>query len=89
MVVLSKRPEDYLDDGFTPERQSEALARIASDHGMPIDTALRPRMEATLPACRAVVATRVKAPERTRPLLRRLRVRHFAGELLDDPRRRA
>ena len=85
MVVLSKRPEDYLERDFTPERQSESLATIAADHGMPIDTAVRPRLEATLPACRAVVATRLKAPERTRPLLRRLRVRHFAGELLDDP----
>jgi predicted DsbA family dithiol-disulfide isomerase len=85
MVVLSRSPDDYLDNGFTPERQSSALARIAADHGMPIDTSERPRMAATLPACRAVVATRLRAPERTRPLLRRLRVRNFAGELLDEP----
>jgi hypothetical protein len=31
------------------------------------------------------VATRVHAPERTEAMLRRLRVRHFAGALLDDP----
>ena len=42
-------------------------------------------MEATIPACRAVVAVRRHAPERTRRLLRRLRVRHFAGSLLDEP----
>jgi hypothetical protein len=85
MVVLSRSPEDYLERDFTPERQSEAFHQIAEDHGMPIDTSVRERMTATLPACLAVVATRTHAPERTRPLLRRLRIRHFAGELLDDP----
>jgi hypothetical protein len=58
---------------------------IARDHGMPIDTSVRPRMAATVPACRAVVAAKLHAPDRTRRLLRRLRVRHFSGELLDDP----
>jgi predicted DsbA family dithiol-disulfide isomerase len=85
MVVLSTSPEDYLERDFTPERQSEAFARIAKEYRMPIDTRVRPRMAATLPACHAVVAARIKAPERVRPLLRRLRLRHFAGELLDEP----
>jgi predicted DsbA family dithiol-disulfide isomerase len=85
MVGLSDSPEHYLEMGFTPEAQSDAFRRIAHDHGMPIDTAVRPRMAATMPACRAVVATRLQAPDRMRPLLRRLRVRTFSGELLDDP----
>jgi predicted DsbA family dithiol-disulfide isomerase len=85
MVGLAESPDEYTDRGFTPERQAQAFAAIARDHGMPIDTSVRPRMAATIPACRAVVATRVHAPERTRRLLRRLRVRHFSGHLLDDP----
>ncbi len=85
LVGLSGSPEDYLAKGFTPETQSRAFRRIAHDHGMPIDTAVRPRMAATIPACRAVVATRLNAPDRMRILLRRLRVRHFRGELLDAP----
>jgi predicted DsbA family dithiol-disulfide isomerase len=85
MVGLSASPADYVDRGFTPDVQSRALAQIARDHGMPIDTSLRPRMAATLPACRAVVAARLHAPERMRRLLRRLRVRNFSGELLDEP----
>lgn len=85
MVGLSDTPEDYLQKGFTPEKQSRSFERIAKDHGMPIDTAERPRMAATMPACRAVVAARLHAPERERMLLRRLRVRHFSGELLDEP----
>ena len=52
---------------------------------MPIDTRQRPRMAATVPACRAVVAARLHAPEHEDALLRRLRLRNFAGELLDEP----
>src|SRR4051794_37924293 len=62
MVGLADSPEHYESVGFTPERQSAAFKQIARDHGMPIDTAQRPRMAATLPACRAVVATRLHAP---------------------------
>lgn len=42
-------------------------------------------MAATVPACRAVVAARLHAPESCERLLRALRVRNFAGGLLDDP----
>ena len=85
MIGLSDSPKHYLDMGFTPAKQSEAFRSIAHDHGMPIDTRERARMAATIPACLAVVAARVHAPDRTRLLLRRLRVRHFAGQLLDEP----
>jgi hypothetical protein len=51
---------------------------------MPIDWRLRPRMFATMPACRAVVAARLHAPESEWRILRSLRVRHMAGELLDE-----
>jgi predicted DsbA family dithiol-disulfide isomerase len=85
MVGLAESPEEYLDRGFTPQRQSGAFAMIAREHGMPIDTSVRPRVAATVPACRAVVAARLHAPDRERRLLRRLRVRHFSGQLLDDP----
>ncbi|HEY6780169.1 MAG TPA: hypothetical protein VI111_04400 [Thermoleophilaceae bacterium] len=56
-------PDDYLAKSFTPEKQAAAFKRISHAHGMPIDTRVRPRMEATVPACRAVVAAR-----RARPL---------------------
>lgn len=85
MVVLARSPEEYVEKGFTPERQSEAFAKIAADHGMPIDATVRSRMAATEPACLAVVAARLHAPELEGPLLRRLRLRHFAGALLDEP----
>ena len=85
LVGLAESPDEYAERGFTPERQAHAFASIARHHGMPIDTAQRPRMAATVPACRAVVAARLRAPAHERRLLRRLRVRHFSGELLDEP----
>jgi predicted DsbA family dithiol-disulfide isomerase len=86
MVVLADRPEEYLDRGFTPERQADSYRQISHDHGMPIDTRQRSRMAATRPACRAVVAVRRHAPELAWPLLRCLRVHNFAGDaLLDEP----
>ena len=86
LVGLAEAPEDYLRRGFTPERQADAYTTIAREHGMPIATFVRPRMHATVPACRAVAAARRHAPGQMRAVLRRLRVRTFAGELLDDPR---
>lgn len=85
MVVLSGSPHDYEAKGFTPERQTEALESIQSRYGMPIDPRVRPRMIATVHACRAVVAARLHAPESERALLRRLRIRAMAGDLIDEP----
>ncbi len=85
VVGLSESPEDYDRSGFDPPRQAKAFTSIAESHGMPIDTRERPRMAATVPACRAVVAARRHAPDRMRAVLRRLRVRHFSGQLLDEP----
>ncbi|HEU0317799.1 MAG TPA: DsbA family protein, partial [Solirubrobacteraceae bacterium] len=85
MVGLAETVEEQLEKGFDPARQSAAFAKLSSEHHMPIDTSERPRMAATIPACRAVVAARLHAPEAEAAVLRRLRVRHFSGELLDLP----
>ena len=84
LVVLAESPSEYEERGFGPEKQARSFQRISSEHGMPIDTRERPRMAATIPACRAVVAVRRHDRELMPGLLRRLRVRHFAGELLDE-----
>ena len=85
MVVLSDDPQDYVEKGMTPEKLAAGSAKIAREHGMPIDTSVRPRMQATAPACRAIVAARLRAPDAEDPLLRAFRVRNFAGQLLDEP----
>jgi predicted DsbA family dithiol-disulfide isomerase len=84
MVVLASDPQEYVDKGFTPDKLSAAFVSIGRQHGMPMDSSLRERMAATEPACRAVVAARVHDPASEDPLLRALRVRHFAGEPLDE-----
>src|SRR3954452_21619257 len=85
MVGLSQSPADYVERGFTPEVQVSALEAIRDRYGMPIDTRRRPRMMATVHACRAVVAARLRAPEREEALLRRLRIHAMAGDLIHEP----
>jgi len=84
MVVLADSAEEHAAKGLTPEVLQRSSRKIAREHGMPIDTALRERDSATAPACRAVVAARLNAPESEEPLLRALRVRNFAGAALED-----
>lgn len=85
LVGLAATRAEYADKGMTPKKLSAGFERLGAEHGMPMDTSLRPAVAATLPACRAVVAARVHAPHAERPLLRALRVRHFSGQLLDEP----
>ncbi len=85
MVVLAEAREDYAAKGFTPEKIAQATGKLAERYGMPMSEEVRSAVAATLPACRAVVATRLRAPEKQWRVLRRLRQLHFAGPLLDDP----
>jgi predicted DsbA family dithiol-disulfide isomerase len=80
MVVLAEgaRP------GLTPEKLSASHRRMALRYGMPIDWHERRSVGPTIHACRAVVATRLRWPEREDAILRRLRVLYFAGAPLDD-----
>ena len=85
MVVLAEDPAEYEAKNFDVRRQSSEFRKLAREHGMPIDTSERSRMAATAPACRAVVAARVHAPEHAAGLLRCLRVQHFSDGMLDEP----
>src|SRR5215207_7209730 len=83
MVVLSEDAAE-IQKVFPPDVHARAMAMIQSRFGMPIDTTERPRSAASAPACAAVVAARLFAPERQEALLRALRVRIMGGELPDD-----
>src|SRR3954470_13126256 len=78
MIVLTLEPGEA-------EKLAEGAPTLQRLHGMPIDPAPYPRPASSEPACRAFVAARVHAPERTDALLRRLRVRTMLGALVDDP----
>src|SRR5215218_6128271 len=78
MIVLT------LEEG-EGEKLAEGAPTLQRRFGMPIDPAPYPRSASSEPACRAVVAARLRAPRSEGRLLRRLRVRTMLGGLLDDP----
>ena len=91
MVGLSEDPEDAVRAGFTPEVLSHGDAKIADEHGMPIDTRVARadgRVGARLPRGRR------DAPERTRPRARaaaraaRAELQRRAARRARDDRRR-
>jgi 2-hydroxychromene-2-carboxylate isomerase len=67
------------------QKLAEGAPTLQRRYGMPIDPAPYARPASSEPACRAVVATRLRAPALEQALLRRLRVRTMLGGLLDDP----
>lgn len=78
LIVLTLEPGEA-------EKLAAGAPGLQRRYGMPIDPAPYPRPASSEPACRAVVAARLHAPDSAEALLRRLRVRTMAGGLLDDP----
>ena len=73
MVVLADAASDYAERGYTPDWVADSSRRISREHGMPIDTRVKPRVAGTRDACQAVVAARRNGTEfQTRRLLRAL-----------------
>jgi predicted DsbA family dithiol-disulfide isomerase len=81
LVVLSEEPPT----AFTPERIADGRKLLHERYGMPMAWTPLPPRAATVDACRAVVAARLRTEDGCRPLLRRLRVLTFMGLALDDP----
>jgi predicted DsbA family dithiol-disulfide isomerase len=78
MIVLTREPGEA-------EKLAEGADGLQQSYGMPIARGPHTRAASCEPACRAVVAARLHAPEAEESLLRRLRIRTMAGGLLDDP----
>lgn len=78
MIVLTLEPGEA-------EKLAEGAGGLQHKYGMPIDPKPYPRTASSEPACRAVVAARMHAPDRAELLLRHLRVRVMQLGLLDDP----
>jgi len=78
MIVLTHEPGEA-------EKLAEGAPGLQRRYGMPIDPRPYPRPASSEPACRAVVAARLRDPVSAEALLRRLRVRVMLGGLLDDP----
>jgi len=81
LVVLSEtRPV-----ALTPERIAQGRKKLHELYGMPMAWTPLPPLAATVDACRAVVAARLRSERHCGALLRRLRVLAFGGLALDDP----
>jgi 2-hydroxychromene-2-carboxylate isomerase len=78
MIVLTREPGEAA-------KLAEGAPRLQRRYGMPIDPRPYPRLASSEPACRAVVAARLHAPEQADALLRRIRVRVMQHGLIDDP----
>ena len=78
MIVLTLEPGEA-------EKLAGGAPGLQRRYGMPIDPRPQARPASSEPACRAVVAARLRAPAFEQALLRRLRVRAMLGGLLDDP----
>ncbi len=85
MIGLAEDPQLYVDRGYTATRMATGFRRFRR-YGMPFATAPKPRVSATSPACRALVATRLAAPEREYAAFRALQFAQFTSTmLLDEP----
>jgi hypothetical protein len=78
MIVLTLEPGEA-------EKLAGGAPGLQRRYGMPIHPEPYSRPASSEPACRAVVAARLRAPGTELALLRRLRVRTMLGGLLDDP----
>lgn len=78
MIVLTREAGEA-------QKLAEGAPALQRRFEMPIDPRPYSRPASSEPACRAVVATRLHAPDRVERLLRRLRVRVMQGGLLDEP----
>src|SRR3954471_18548063 len=85
LVGLTESADQYERRGYTTE--GSALGRMVfRRYGMPLTPAPKSRVAATSPACRVVVAARLRAPGRETAVFRALQFAQFTtGALLDDP----
>jgi protein-disulfide isomerase-like protein with CxxC motif len=84
-IGLTEDAQQYLDRGYKPVRLSLAYMMFRDRFGMPFSTTPRSRISATAPACRAVVATRLRAPELEYAAFRALQFGTFTdGVVFDD-----
>jgi protein-disulfide isomerase-like protein with CxxC motif len=86
LIGLSEDTSRYEERGFTPGRFASGQRKFQRRFGMPFGGGLKPRLAATSPACRAIVAAREIDPALGEAALRALQLMQFTTSgLLDDP----
>jgi protein-disulfide isomerase-like protein with CxxC motif len=85
MIGLTEEASQYADRGYTPTGSAIGYERFRR-YSMPFQITPKPRLSATSPGCRAIVATRLAAPELEESALRALQLAQFTTTgTLDDP----
>src|SRR4051812_1900121 len=85
MIGLTEDAGQYAARGYTPTRSAIGYGRFRR-FGMPFQITPKARLSATSPACRAIVATRLAAPQLEDAALRALQFAQFTTTgTLDDP----
>jgi 2-hydroxychromene-2-carboxylate isomerase len=85
VIGLTEHAEQYVRRGYTPGGSARGYLRFR-ERGMPFATQPRARVAGTGLACRAIVATRLLAPEHEIAVFRALQFGWFTTPLvLDDP----
>src|SRR3954451_2164090 len=84
MIGLTESGRHYEERGYTPIMMARGHGRFRR-YGMPFSPVVKDHVAGTSRACRAVVATRLQAPERELAALRALQFLQFCSpRLLDD-----
>jgi 2-hydroxychromene-2-carboxylate isomerase len=85
MIGLTEEAAQYAARGYTPTRSALGIERFRR-FSMPFQITPKPRLSATSPGCRAIVATRLSAPGFEDAALRALQFAQFTTTgTLDDP----
>jgi protein-disulfide isomerase-like protein with CxxC motif len=85
MVGLTETSDQYASRGYTPVRGALGQLHFRNRYGMPFSARPKPAISATSPACRAIVAARLRAPGSEWPVFRAIQLANFTTPLvLDD-----
>jgi 2-hydroxychromene-2-carboxylate isomerase len=83
VIGLTEEADQYVQRGYTPAKSARGYVRFRR-RGMPFATEPRERVSATGLACRAIVATRLHAPEHEFAVFRALQFGWFTTPLVFD-----
>ena len=85
-IGLSENASSYAARGYTPTRSAVNWRTTFQRYGMPFAFTPKASLSATAPGCRAIVATRLDAPEHEQAALRALQFAQFTTTgVLEDP----
>jgi protein-disulfide isomerase-like protein with CxxC motif len=85
-IGLSEDAARYAARGYTPTRSAVDWRTTFQRYGMPFAFTPKASLSATAPGCRAIVATRLDAPEHEQAALRALQFAQFTTTgVLEDP----